>query len=70
MKRKTTKATVTTKLSTRGVLHRYFEKKEGQSASGFLTEIKALTDNEQLELAQDAARTMGLTESQVQFSLK
>ena len=69
MKRKTT-SKPTTKLSIRGTLHRYFKKKEGQSASGFLTEVKALTDDEQLELAQDAARTMGLTESEVQFSLK
>ncbi len=59
-----------TKFNIPGVLHRYFEKKEGQTASEFLTEVKALTDNEQLELAQSAARMMGLTESQVQFSLK
>ncbi len=71
MKRKpTTKSTTTIKLSVRGTLHRYFKRQEGQSASGFLEEVKALTDNEQLELAQDAARTMGLAESEVQFSLK
>ena len=70
MKRKAKKATATRKLSIRGTLHRYFEKKEGQSASGFLAEVKTLTDNEQLELAQDAARMMGFTKSQVAFSLK
>ncbi len=60
----------TKKLSARGILHRYFEKKKGQSATGFLEEIKALTDAEQLDLAQDVACTMGLTQSQVQFDLK
>ena len=64
------KRNVTTKLSIRGILHRYFEKKEGQSAKEFLGEIKDLTYNEQLELAQEAAQAMGLTDTQVQFNLK
>ena len=65
MKRKST-----TKSSVRGILHRYFKRQEGQSASGFLEEIKALTNDEQLELAQDAVREMDMTESEVQFSFK
>ena len=70
MKRVGTKRKNNTKLSPRTVLHRYFERKKDQSASEFLKEVKALTDDERLELAQEAACMMKLTQSEVQFDLK
>ncbi|KKL54320.1 hypothetical protein LCGC14_2266560 [marine sediment metagenome] len=67
MKRKNTD---TTKLSVIQVLHRCFGKQDGQSPSGFVEEIADLSDDEQLELAREAARSLGLTKSQVRFGLK
>ncbi len=64
------KRSSTTKLGVVGVLSRYFGKRDDQSVSEFGAEIKTLTGDERLELARDAAQTMGLTESEVQFSLR
>lgn len=51
------------------VLADYFGKHPGQSLGQFSQELKALSDTEKLELAQGAAKNLGLTQAQVSFPL-
>lgn len=51
------------------VIKEYFGYREGQTLSDFAAEVKQLSDAEKLELAQGAARNLGLTQDQVGFSL-
>lgn len=57
------------KLGILKVLCLYFGKKDGQTVAEFTEEMKALSLDERLKLAQDAAREMELTEARVQFRL-
>ena len=52
-----------------GVIKEYFGFRKGDKASDFMTEIKALSSDERLDLAQGAARDLGLTQDQVDFEL-
>ncbi len=47
----------------------YFGFRPGEKASDFMKEIKALDDDEKLELAQGAAAELGLSQDQCDFSL-
>ncbi|MCI0532929.1 hypothetical protein L0Y49_01775 [bacterium] len=51
------------------VIKTYFGFREGQTLLGFRDEVKALSEAEKLELAQGAARNLGLTRDEVDFPL-
>ena len=52
------------------VLKDYFGFLPGQTLRDFSTELKALSSEERSELAQGAARNMGLTQDHVDFTLE
>ena len=56
-------------LSETMVLHNFFGKQPGQNLAGFANEVKQLSAAEKLELAQLAAKAMGLTQDKVAFQL-
>lgn len=51
------------------VLQKFFGYHLGTGAKEFAVELRALTAEEKLELAQGAARELGLTADQVSFPL-
>lgn len=51
------------------VIREYFGVLPGQKISDFAAECKALSEAEKLELAQGAARNLGLTQADVDFPL-
>lgn len=52
------------------VLTEYFGKQPGQKVADFHAEIKKLSEEERLELAREAATTLGYDSSQVGFPLR
>lgn len=51
------------------VLREYFGFREGEKLSDFAAELKQLSADEKLELAQGAAENLGLTQADVDFDL-
>lgn len=51
------------------VIREYFGAQPGQTLQGFAAEVKALSADEKLDLAQGAARNLGLSQSDVDFPL-
>lgn len=51
------------------VLRNYFGALPGQGLKAFSDEVKQLSDAEKLDLAQGAARNLGLTQDEVNFPL-
>lgn len=51
------------------VLKSYFGFKDGQTLKEFVAELKDLSDEDKLELAQAVAEGMGLTQDEVSFKL-
>lgn len=51
------------------IIKEYFGLREGDTASDFMREYKALDESERLELAVGAAKNMGLSQSEVDFPL-
>ena len=52
------------------ILKDFFGLKEGQTAMGFMQEVKALTEDEKLDLARAAAKAIGLSQDALAFELK
>lgn len=64
-------ATVEKKMGKLGVIKLYFgDRKEGGGATEWIRELKALSEAEKVELAQGAAKEMGLKADQCDFALK
>ena len=51
------------------ILREYFGLLPGTKLHDFAQELKALTDDEKLELARGAAANMGMTQEQLSFPL-
>jgi hypothetical protein len=51
------------------VIKQYFGMHDGDTAKDFMVELKALSGDERLELAQGAAKELGLATEQVDFEL-
>ena len=60
-------ATAPTGKSRVAVIKEYFGDREGQNASGWIAELKALTDKEKDELATGAAKALGLPQDKCAF---
>jgi len=54
------------KLSALAVLNRYF-RNPGQSAKGFVAELKDLSDEDKIELARLAAADLGIPAGELSF---
>lgn len=52
-----------------GMIKDYFGFRPNTTSKDFMEEIKALSPEERLDLAQGAAKVMGMTKDQVDFSL-
>ncbi len=53
-----------------GAIKKYFGMREGANASDFMKEIKAIDADERLELAQGAAKNLGLTPEDIDFPME
>lgn len=51
------------------IIKDFFGFRPGDKATDFMEEIKALSAEERLELAQDAAKVMGISQDTVDFEL-
>lgn len=57
------------KKGTATVIKEYFGYRKGENLQGFRNELKELSDEEKLELAQGAARQLGYDQEYVDFPL-
>ena len=53
-----------------GAIKKYFGMRAGDNAGDFMKEIKAIDADERLELAQGAAKNLGLTPEECDFPLE